>query len=139
MYSLRKRKIRFFQVSNLSISHYDSTENDQLKKFIVATGLLNHIWQNWNQFWRAYWIAHVIGGRDLQNNKITPLYANLSEPEAVYYLLTLTGRKKKGSTGFVRFSHEEITWGNLKTIQDLAISISSPKNNVSNALNAASL
>ena len=139
MYLLRKRKVRFLQISNFSITHYNFTETNQLKKFIVATGLLNHVWQSWNQFWRAYWIAHIIGGQDLQNNKILPSHPHLSEPEALYYLLTLVGKKKRGSTGFVHSSHEESTWGNIKTIQDLASSISLPSNNVSNALSAASL
>jgi len=142
MYFLRKRKVRFLQISNSSIACYDPAETDQLKKFIVATGLLNHIWQSWNQFWRAYWIAYIIGGQDLQNRKIVPLCSNLSEPEALYYLLTLIGKKKKDSMGSIRSSHEEsVTWGNLKTIQDLAAQIQSlsPTSNVSNALNAASL
>jgi len=138
MYFLRKKKVRFLQISNSSIAHYNFTETDQLKKFIVATGLLNHVWQSWNQFWRAYWIAHIIGGRDLQNNKILPSHPHLSEPEALYYLLTLTGKKKKGSTGFVHSSHEESTWGNIKTIQDLVIHIPSESINVNNVLNAAS-
>lgn len=139
MYFLRKRKIRFLQISNSSVPYYNSTEADQLKKFIVATGLLNHVWQSWNQFWRAYWIAHVIGGQDLQNNKIVPLHPNLSEPEALYYLLTLVGNKKKGSTGVVLFSYEEKTWGDLKIIQDLAVHLSSSSNNVNKVLDAASL
>lgn len=140
MYFLRKRKVRFLQISNSSIVHYDFTETNQLKKFIVATGILNHVWQSWNQFWRAYWIAHIIGGRDLQNNRIVPSHPHLSEPEALYYLLTLLpGKKKKGSTGSVRSSRKESTWGDIKIIQELAFHVSSPSNNVSNALNAASL
>ena len=139
IYLLRKKKVRFLQISNLSILHYDLTEPDQLKKFIVATGLLNHIWQSWNQFWRAYWIAHIIGGKDLQNNKIVPLHPGLSEPQALYYLLTLIGKQKRGSIGFINSSHYEATWGNIKVIQDLATQLSSSSNNVNKTLNAASL
>jgi hypothetical protein len=138
IYLLRKKKFRFLQISNSSILHYDLTEPDKLKKFIVATGLLNHIWQSWNQFWRAYWIAHIIGGKDLQNNRIVPLYPGLSEPQALYYLLTLIDKKKRGTTGVIKFSHQEATWGDIKVIQNLATQLSSSSNNVSNALIAAS-
>lgn len=138
MYFLRRKKVRFLQISNSSIAHYNFTEADQLKKFIVATGLLNHVWQSWNQFWRAYWVAHVLGGRDLQNNKIVPSHPQMSEPEALYYLLTLTGKKRRGSTGSVNFSHEESTWGDIRTIQNLVVSIQSSSINVNNVLNAAS-
>jgi hypothetical protein len=139
MYLLRNKKIRFLQISNAAITHYDFNETNQLKKFIVATGLLNHVWQSWNQFWRAYWLAHLMGGKDLQNNKITPIQPHLSESQALYYLLTLIGKRKRGSTGEVNFSYQEATWGDLKTIQDIAICLSSPSNNIINTLNAASL
>ncbi|MGG6267712.1 hypothetical protein ACQ4M3_11355 [Leptolyngbya sp. AN03gr2] len=115
------------------------TETNQLKKFIVATGLLNHVWQSWNQFWRAYWLAHVVGGQDCHNKKIVPLQPNLDESQALWYLLTLAGKKPRGSTGNIRSSHQEITWGSFKLIQDLAVEISSPHNTVSNALSAASM
>ena len=139
MYTLRKNKVRFLQISNSSISHYNLTETDHLRKLIVATGLLNHVWQTWNQFWRSYWIAHIIGGRDLQNNKIIALNPSLNEPQALYYLMTLIGKRKSGTTGVINSSYQEATWGNLKAIQDLAHKINSPNNNVNNALNAASL
>jgi hypothetical protein len=139
MYALRKKKVRFLQISNSSITHHDFTEASQLKKFILATGLLNHVWQSWNNFWRAYWIAHIIGGKDLQNNDIVPLVPHLSEREALYYLLTLIRRRPRGSTGVIDFSYQEATWGDLKIVQDLAISLSSPNNNVGNASIAASL
>jgi len=140
MYSLRKKKIRFLQISSAAITHYDCNETDQLKKFIVATGLLNHIWQSWNQFWRAYWISHIIGGNNLQNQKIIPLNSNLSEPEALYHLLTLIpNKKKRGSKGTVHYSYQEATWGDLKIIEDLAFELSSSSNNISNVSNAVNL
>lgn len=139
MYFLRKKKSRFAQISNLSLAHYNFTDSNQARKFIVATGLLNHIWQNWNQFWRAYWLAHIIGGKDLKNNKIIPLSSHLTEPQALYYLLTLINRKPKGSTGVIKASYQEATWGDIKIIQDLALKLSSPKNSVNNVLNAVSL
>ncbi|WP_009630548.1 hypothetical protein [Synechocystis sp. PCC 7509] len=139
MYFLRKKKTRFAQISNLALAHYNFADSNQARKFIVATGLLNHIWQNWNQFWRAYWLAHMIGGRDLKNNQIIPLFSNLSEPQALYHLLTLIGKKTRGSTGSVMASYQEATWGDIKIIQDLALALSSTRNSVSNVLNAASL
>ena len=110
-----------------------------MKKLIIATGLLNHIWQSWNQFWRAYWIAHLIGGKDLQNQKIIALQPQLSEPEALYYLLTLIGKRTRGSIGEVKFSYQEATWGDIKTIQDIAAHLSPSNNNIHNVLNAVSL
>ena len=139
IYLLRKKKVRFLQISISSILHYDLTEPNQLKKFIVATGLLNHIWQSWNQFWRAYWIAHIIGGKDLQNKKITPLYPHLNEAQALHYLLTLIGKRTRGTIGIVNFSYQEATWGDIKVIQDLATELSPSSNNVNNVLIAASL
>lgn len=139
MYLLRKKKMRFFQISNSSIIHHNFKDTNHLSKVIVSTGLLNHVWQSWNQFWRAYWVAHLIGGKDLQNNNIRPLQPQLSEAQALYYLLTLIGKKKRYSTGEVKFSYQEATWGDLKTIQDIAVCLSSSSNNINNTLNAASL
>lgn len=140
MYSLRKKRMRFSQVSSSSIEHYDATESICLRKFIVATGLLNNVWQSWNNFWRAYWIVHIVGGQDFQHNKILPLIPGLSEPEALYHLLTLIGKKKRGSSGIIVSSRQEATWGDIRIIQDLAVHLSNPTiNNVSNVLNAASL
>ncbi len=139
MYSLRKKKVRFLQISSTSVGYYDLNETDQLKKFIIATGLLNHIWQSWNQFWRAYWVAHIIGGQDLQNNRIIALNPSFDEPQALYHLLTLIGKRRRGTIGTVNFSYQEATWGDLSTIQNLAYEINSPNNNVDKALDAASL
>lgn len=139
MYNLRKKKDRFMQISNLSFCHYDSTEADGLKKFMLATGVLNHIWQSWNSFWRCYWIAHVAGGKDLKSCSIAPLKPGFTEPQAIYHLLMLLGRKKAGSTGLVLSSKEEVTWGHLRTIQDLAYQLQSPANNIADALSASTL
>jgi hypothetical protein len=140
MYLLRKRKVRFLQISSASADYYSNlSETNQLKKFIVATGFLNHIWQSWNQFWRAYWVAHIIGGKDLQNNRIMALNPSFDEPHALYHLLTLIRKRTRGSIGTVNYSYQEVTWGDLKTIEELAFAIQLPNNNVHRALNAASL
>jgi len=139
MYRLRKKRARFSQISNSSLIYYNVADQDSDRKFILATGILNHIWQSWNHFWRAYWLAHLTGGYDCKNKKISPLRCGMSEPEALYHLLTLIGKKKAGSSGSVKHSHEEATWGDIKIIQDLAVYLATPTNNVINASTAASL
>ena len=81
----------------------------------------------------------MIGGKDLQNKKIVPLCPGLNEPQALYHLLTLLNKKKKGSNGTINSSHQEATWGDIKVIQDLATELSPSSNNVNNVLIAASL
>lgn len=139
MYRLRKKRARFNQISNSSLGYYNFTDSNSSRKFILATGILNHLWQSWNHFWRAYWLAHVIGGYDCRNQKILPVRCGISEPEALYYLLTLIGKKKAGSLGTVNFSYEEATWGDIKIIQDLAVALTKPTNNVIAASSASSL
>lgn len=51
----------------------------------------------------------------------------------------MINKRKAGSSGTVNFSYEEATWGDIKTIQDLAAKLATPTNNVSNASTAASV
>jgi hypothetical protein len=139
MYRLRKNRARFSQISTYSLGYYNFTDSNSARKFILATGILNHLWQSWNHFWRAYWLAHITGGYDLRNKKIFPLCCGMSEPKALYYLLTLIGKKKAGTVGTVNSSHQEATWGDIKIIQDLAVRLATQTNNVSNVSTAASL
>ena len=86
---------------------------------IITSGDLNYMWQSWNGFWRSFWLAYLLGGRDLLRNPISPYRVFANSGEAIYYLLYLLG-KKSNPTGTIRGSFQEPTWGDLDTIRGIA-------------------
>lgn len=140
MYRLRQRRTRFSQISQASVDLYDFSERSHIKKYIFATGVLNQIWQSWNYFWRSYWLAYVIGGKDLQNHRIiSPIYPYYRESQALYYLLTLLGKRKANSQGSIIGSYQEATWGDFIVLQNLASQLSSHHTDIARVLSAFTL
>jgi hypothetical protein len=124
MYRLRKRKARLLGLSNKVLNSYNFNASNSQKTFILAAGALNFLWHNWCMFWRSYWLTYLIGGYDLNNIRVRPVRSFGEESSALYYLLTLLGKRKIGSTGRVTRSYQEPTWGEISHIQNLATSLS---------------
>jgi hypothetical protein len=106
---------------------------------IWSTGILNHLWQTWCCFWRYYWLAYVQGGKDAGGSLIRGFCPGISEPEAIYQMLILAGKRKVGSQGTIFSSHQEATWGDIQKIQDIANRLLSVYPGLSRVLSAASL
>lgn len=122
-YNVRKKHNKFLTAFDTGIEHLEEKNFNHLasKSFNFQTAVVNSIWQSWNSFWRTYWLAEILGGMDINNNKIPPynpapppsLLPALSEEEAVSFLVNgkLGGRVKPW---------KEPTWGSIKTLSDIS-------------------
>lgn len=110
------------------IGHYSAfytTAGSQKEQITLTVGVLNFIWNHWNNFWRDYWLAHVSGGLDLSNVPITPIYSNYSDKQSCHYLLHACGKRRTHNPGdFIIGTHQEATWGDPNIITGIATSIS---------------
>lgn len=105
-------------VDNYSILYNYQSEREKLA---ISAGILNFIWNQWNNFWREFWIAHVSGGFDFNENKITPFYNNYDDKQACHFLLYACGMRKNHHLGDrISGRYQEVTWGDPKTIENIA-------------------
>lgn len=111
MYSIKIQKIRFERLSTFSLKYLQTPNSDRRQFYIYSSGVLNAIWQSWNYFWRTFWLTHLIGGRDLNNNQVDS-YFILTENEALRLLLI---HFKKNCPHIIK-SYNEPSWGSVETI-----------------------
>lgn len=117
MRDLRAKRNRLIQTINKYESHYTfSNKNEYL---IISSGILSFIWNNWNNFWRDYFLSHINGGFYINNNPINKFFA-CDDKEALHYLCHLNGRYRNHNIGDrIRGSYQEITWGDYDKIVDI--------------------
>ena len=145
MYSIKKGFISFYRCGDFIFnelsnqkSTFEALDNspDSIIKakriYIYSSGLLNYFWHSWNRFWRVYWLCHIIGGKDFNNNRVIGS-RRYSEPEALFYMLFLLG-KRHTAHGRVSGSYQEPTWGDIKIIEDLSIRLFGPGSKILSAL-----
>ena len=134
MYSLHKQYTRFWKVSYDCLYYFSKIAfTDKQQIYIFSSGILNRIWQAWNQFWRVYWLVYILGGLDMQKSTIKPSHPILQdEREAVWYILYMLDRQKKPG-GKISGSYQEPTWGDIDIIKKLSFKKPSPGFNVLNA------
>lgn len=114
-YNVKKKLNKFTNtfdkgIEYLNENHYSTNAS---KNFIFQSGIVNLIWQSWNALWRTYWLAEIRGGIDIYNKPTIPYASNLTEEEAISFLL-------KGVIGGKTKHWEEKTWGDVKWISKVA-------------------
>lgn len=133
MISLRKTRFRFSQISNSILYFYNPSEQISRKKLVIASGVLNTIWNRWNNFWRLYWLAYLNGGYNFNQTKISPLEPTKTISQSLYYMLYLV-KKRNTPNGSITNSYQEATWGNIQKIQDIASALVQQNNNINQVL-----
>ncbi|MFI8606450.1 hypothetical protein ACIGCP_18425 [Cellulophaga baltica] len=122
MLDLSKKRIRYLGIcQNYSQLYRYSDDKEQQ---IVSSGVLNFIWNSWNNFWREYWICHISGGIDFSRNKITGIYPEYNDKQCCHFLLFKIGKKKNHNYGdSINGSYQEATWGDPQVIQKIAFEL----------------
>jgi len=127
MIFLRHKRIRFFSIVDNYSSLY--SYSDHKTQLTVSAGIVNFIWNQWNLFWREFWIAYVSGGIDFNNNIINPIYPDYDDQQSCAYLLYLCGKRKHYLPGDrITGSCQEATWGDPKIIIEIASHINTTNN-----------
>lgn len=119
---LSHKRDRFSSViDNYSPIYPFSSRREQL---VYSAGVLNFIWNQWNNLWRDYWIAHVSGGYNFNDSPITPILNNYNDKQSCHYLLFLAGKTRRHRAGdAVLGTHQEATWGDPIIITRVATSL----------------
>lgn len=116
---LSNKSERFQDVVNNYSALYTYT-NDK-EQLVITAGVLNFIWNHWNNFWREYWIAHVSGGYDANNNLIIPIFNNYTDKQSCHYLLYACGKKNNHIQGNAIVAvYQEATWGDPNIMSNIA-------------------
>ncbi len=124
MIDLRHKKQRIVQSLDNYRPLYQSTWSPERNKLSYTAGVLNSIWNIWNNFWREYWISHTIGGLYVNGSPIIPIQANYSKGQAIFFLLIKIGKLKQSRLGdSITGTHQEPTWGDIIIIEKLAIEL----------------
>lgn len=115
---LRDKKNRFLQVLDKYENLYKHTNKEEY--LIVSNGILNFIWNNWNNLWRDYWLAHINGGFYIDSLSLNKIY-KYNDKQSLHYLCYLSGKFGRHITGqSITGSHQEITWGDFDKIEKIA-------------------
>lgn len=116
---LSHKRDRFFSViTNYSPLYVSSNDREQL---VYSAGVLNFIWNQWNNLWREYWLVHISGGYDFSNSYIGPIRNNYNDKQSCHYLLFLAGKTRRHRPGdAVVGTHQEATWGDPRIIAEIA-------------------
>lgn len=122
MRNLSHKRERFYSVvSNYSLLYSYTNQKEQL---VLSAGVLNFIWNHWNNFWRDFWIAHVSGGFDFNGDPITPIHVNYNDKQSCHYLLYACGKRNNHAAGSSIIGvHQEATWGDPNIISNIATRI----------------
>lgn len=119
MRDLSHKRERFYSLADDYSALYSYSNKQQ--QLTVSAGILNFIWNGWNNFWREYWLTHVCGGLDFSKNPITPIHVNYRDKEACHFLLFACGKRNRHNLNdSILGSHQEATWGDPKIIADIA-------------------
>lgn len=122
MVDLSKKRSRYLEICK-NYSELFQYSNDK-EQHVITSGVLNFIWNSWNNFWRDYWICHVSGGLDFQRNTITGIYPGYNDLQCCHYLLYKLGRKRNHNLGdSITGTHQEATWGDPDKIQKIAFEL----------------
>lgn len=119
MRDLSHKRERFIDVvGNYSNLYVYTNQREQLT---LSAGVLNFIWNHWNNFWREFWIAHVSGGVDFNNVPILPIHSNYDDKQSCAYLLSLCNKFRNYVPGArINGVYQEATWGDPKIITKIA-------------------
>lgn len=96
--------------------------SNRTEQLIISSSLLNLIWNNWNLFWRNYWIFMTLGGVYLDKSKFVGVEPTLSQNQASAYAAHFRSNTpiRGYNIGDSIPSHKEPTWGCYETIVNIA-------------------
>lgn len=131
MYAVSKQFNRFFTTSEYALSLIHNYKEKNKTNYLINTGIINYLWQAWNNFWKHFWLVYLLGGYDLKNNSVNsiPSLVGKSEKEAIHYLLFLLG-KRQNPIGRISGSYQEPTWGDTTTITNICTSNLPPNSDI---------
>lgn len=135
---LCKRRVRYIRTSE-SYAKLFKYSNDK-EQHVVSSGVLNFIWNGWNNFWRDYWVCHVSGGIDFRKNPVYGPYPSYNDKQCCHFLLHKLRKIRHHNYGdAITGSYQEATWGDPKIIQKIAIELNPHYPNMTNLLATLSL
>jgi hypothetical protein len=119
MRDLSHGRERFYSITSDYSSLYNYTNKQE--QLTLSAGVLNFIWNSWNNFWKEFWLAHVCGGVDFGHNPISPIYPNYKDKEACHFLLFACGKRTRHNLNDTIVGvHQEATWGDPQVIANIA-------------------
>lgn len=122
MRDLSHKRERFYSVSNNYSLLYNYT--NQREQLTISAGVLNFVWNHWNNFWREFWLAHVSGGTDFNGDPITPIYPNYTDKQSCHFLLYACGKRRNHNTSDTIIGvFQEATWGDPDIITNIATTL----------------
>lgn len=122
MIDLSKKRVRYLEICRNYSDLYQYT-NDK-EQHVISSGVLNFIWNSWNNFWRDYWICHVVGGIDFQKNPVLGIYPEYNDKQSCHFLLYKLGKRRNHNFGdSITGSYQEATWGDPQVIQKIAFKL----------------
>ena len=120
MIKLYKKRNRFYQCADYTYSYYKTVSANNI---IITSGALNHIWNQWNSFWRSYFMLYAIGGYDCHNIKVGGFYNTLRQNQVACFYQRIKANQRYTLGNDIPF-YRELTWGDPDVIVDLLSSSS---------------
>ena len=129
MRDLANKRMRILNVLQKYACYYQY--NNREEKLLITSSVMNFLWNQWNNFWRDYWLAHVTGGIYLDRSNINPLFPNYTDKQGCNHLLIICGRRKKKTEGnSIAGNYQEISWGDPQNMTKIASSMSVQHNHL---------
>lgn len=136
MIDLRHKKQRIIQSLDNYHPLYQPNWEPARNKLSYTAGVLNSIWNIWNNFWREYWISHVVGGIYVNSSPLAPIHQSYSEKQAIFFLLIKLGKRNNSRMGdSINGRYQEPTWGDISIIEKLSIELLSNYSHLQQLLN----
>lgn len=124
MIDLRKKRVRYLEICR-SYSDLYQYANDK-EQNVISSGVLNFIWNSWNNFWRDYWICHISGGVDFRKSPVLGIYPEYDDMQSCHFLLYKLGKRRSHNyCDRINGSYQEATWGDPAVIQKIAVELNS--------------
>lgn len=121
MYSICNEYVKFYSACQKTEALFKQTPHisEPKERFISATGVINHIWQSWNRFWRNYWLTFLYGGTNLckRSLPVAIVPRTLDEMSAISHFLVVSGIRSRPLRGYF----QEPTWGDIDFILKCAL------------------
>lgn len=120
---IRARFISAIPSSSVTVPNPSWPDGSLLDKSLYATGLLNWLWDSWNNYCRTWWLIHLCGGKNKYGVFVGPIHSS-NTSQSLYYMLHLAGKRSK-PTGVVTGTYQEATWGDPNIIAKMASNLPS--------------
>ncbi|MDR6733477.1 hypothetical protein J2X77_000318 [Sphingobacterium sp. 2149] len=118
MRKLRDKRNRLVNlISKYELNYKKTTQEEYL---VTASGVINVIWNNWNNYWREFMLSHINGGFYIDNTRLVKQFP-YNDNVAICYLCYLHKNTVHRHTPShtLSGSHLELTWGDIDKIEDM--------------------